>query len=92
MKYSVVFGFFLKPGAIEMYVIYLFCEKVKSKVFLTGCCTFVWIIVWVFTVTSVPNNHPCMSRVEKDYIIDAIGPTIVSEETVDVCSLVAFPI
>ena len=44
-----------------------------------------WIIIWVFTVTSVPNNHPCMSRVEKDYIIDAIGPTIVSEETEDVC-------
>ena len=39
----------------------------------------------MFTVTSVPNNHPCMSRVEKDYIIDAIGPTIVSEETEDVC-------
>ena len=26
-----------------------------------------------------------MSRVEKDYITDAIGPTIVSEETQDVC-------
>ena len=40
----------------------------------------------MFSVTSAPNNHPYISRVEKEYIVEEIGP-IVSDETTDLSVL-----